>query len=156
MAGALDSVVGRERLPEHSDMPNLPYLMAVLAEVLRWRPVLPFGTSYGLLCSSSSKKHSKEYLMLHWSRIIIKGTSYPKEPQSCRIYGEWFVYHVEWNFWVRFWRHMTHDGSVYSDPDSFRPESWLNEKGRLDQSASILDNVAFGFGRRYAKIQVRG
>lgn len=46
---------------------------------------------------------------------------------------------------------MTRDESVYPDPDSFRPERWLNKDGQLDQSASILDSVVFGFGRRYAE-----
>ena len=45
-------------------------------------------------------------------------------------------------------RHMTHDESTYSDPESFLPERWLNEDGQLDHSASILDSVVFGFGRR--------
>lgn len=42
----LDAVVGGERLPNHSDKPNLPYLMAVLTEVLRWRPVAPLSMLY--------------------------------------------------------------------------------------------------------------
>ena len=50
---------------------------------------------------------------------------------------------------------MTHDESVYSDPDSFRPERWLTEDGQLDRSAvSLLDSVVFGFGRRYAEINL--
>ncbi|PPQ69882.1 hypothetical protein CVT25_005587 [Psilocybe cyanescens] len=39
----LDSVVGRDRLPEFSDRDSLPYLSAILKEVLRWNPVAPLG-----------------------------------------------------------------------------------------------------------------
>ena len=37
------AVVGTERLPEFSDRINLPYMNAVLLEVLRWHPVGNIG-----------------------------------------------------------------------------------------------------------------
>ncbi|KAJ3563542.1 hypothetical protein NP233_g8875 [Leucocoprinus birnbaumii] len=39
----IDAVVGRERLPEFSDRPHLPYLSAVFKEVLRWNTPFPLG-----------------------------------------------------------------------------------------------------------------
>ncbi|KAH9070779.1 cytochrome P450 [Lactarius deliciosus] len=39
----LDTVVGRSRTPTFSDAPNLPYIHAIVKEVLRWRPALPFS-----------------------------------------------------------------------------------------------------------------
>jgi cytochrome P450 len=39
----LDAVVGRNRVPSFSDLPDLPYLRAMVKEVLRWRSVLPVG-----------------------------------------------------------------------------------------------------------------
>ncbi|PSR75210.1 hypothetical protein PHLCEN_2v9251 [Hermanssonia centrifuga] len=39
----LDSVVGRDRAPTFEDKPNLPYIDAIVKEVLRWRPVIPLG-----------------------------------------------------------------------------------------------------------------
>ncbi|KDR70118.1 hypothetical protein GALMADRAFT_144803 [Galerina marginata CBS 339.88] len=39
----LDSIVGRDRLPDFSDRPSLPYISAVLKEVLRWNPIAPLG-----------------------------------------------------------------------------------------------------------------
>ena len=36
----LDTVIGSERLPKLSDRDALPYVMAVVREVLRWRPVI--------------------------------------------------------------------------------------------------------------------
>ncbi|KAI0298155.1 cytochrome P450 [Multifurca ochricompacta] len=39
----LDAVVGRSRLPTFADAPHLPYVRAIVKEILRWRPVLPLG-----------------------------------------------------------------------------------------------------------------
>ena len=39
----LDRVVGRDRLPSFTDMPHLPYIRAIVKEVLRWRPPGPMG-----------------------------------------------------------------------------------------------------------------
>jgi cytochrome P450 len=39
----LDAVVGRARLPTFADAPQLPYVRAIIREVLRWRPSLPLG-----------------------------------------------------------------------------------------------------------------
>ncbi|XXG99338.1 hypothetical protein Hte_005675 [Hypoxylon texense] len=39
----IDSVVGRDRLPTFDDRDNLPYVEAVVKEVLRWHPVVPMG-----------------------------------------------------------------------------------------------------------------
>ncbi|KAI9693320.1 MAG: hypothetical protein M1822_005316 [Bathelium mastoideum] len=39
----LDAVVGTDRAPTFADEPNLPYLRALVKEVLRWRPVAVLG-----------------------------------------------------------------------------------------------------------------
>jgi len=39
----LDRVVGNGRLPEFSDQENLPYISALMKELLRWTCPLPFG-----------------------------------------------------------------------------------------------------------------
>ena len=39
----VDAVVGTDRLPEFDDRPSLPYVDAIVREVLRWRPILPMG-----------------------------------------------------------------------------------------------------------------
>lgn len=39
----VDAVVGRLRLPNLNDRQNLPYIDAIVKEVLRWRPVAPLG-----------------------------------------------------------------------------------------------------------------
>jgi cytochrome P450 len=42
----LDTVVGRDRLPTFDDAPHLPYVRAVIEEVLRWRPSTPLGVPH--------------------------------------------------------------------------------------------------------------
>ncbi|KAI0088578.1 cytochrome P450 [Irpex rosettiformis] len=39
----LDAVVGQGRPPTFDDMPNLPYIRAMVKETLRWRPIAPLA-----------------------------------------------------------------------------------------------------------------
>jgi len=39
----LDRVVGKDRLPDFSDRNNLPYIDAIVKEVIRWNPPLPIS-----------------------------------------------------------------------------------------------------------------
>jgi cytochrome P450 len=45
----LDTVVGRQRLPDFGDVGNLPYVSALINEILRWRPILPGGVPHSNL-----------------------------------------------------------------------------------------------------------
>ncbi|KAJ7656514.1 putative monooxygenase [Mycena polygramma] len=44
----IDTVIGSDRLPVLSDRESLPYVKSVVAEVFRWRPVLPLGIPHAL------------------------------------------------------------------------------------------------------------
>lgn len=39
----LDLVVGQDQLPDFSHRADLPYIEAIMMELLRWQPVLPLG-----------------------------------------------------------------------------------------------------------------
>lgn len=39
----LDSVVGVGQLPKYGDEATLPYISAIVKEILRWQPVTPTG-----------------------------------------------------------------------------------------------------------------
>lgn len=45
----IDSVVGRERLPDFSDRKGLPYVSAICREVLRSHVILPLGTDHAAI-----------------------------------------------------------------------------------------------------------
>ena len=60
----IDAVVGPDRLPEFEDRPSLPYINAVIKEMMRWNLVTPLGESlsYGaipgtILTSSEAFPH---------------------------------------------------------------------------------------------------
>ena len=42
----LDAVVGRARLPTFADYQHLPYIRAMVKELLRWRPIVPLITPH--------------------------------------------------------------------------------------------------------------
>lgn len=42
----LDEVVGQDRLPVHEDRPKLPYIDAMMEELLRWRPIGAAGVPH--------------------------------------------------------------------------------------------------------------
>ncbi|KAK7057911.1 cytochrome P450 [Favolaschia claudopus] len=44
----IDDVVGRGRMPTLEDYEHLPYVRALVKELLRWRPVLPLGVPHRL------------------------------------------------------------------------------------------------------------
>ncbi|KAL2820180.1 cytochrome protein [Aspergillus cavernicola] len=45
----IDSVVGPDRLPTFEDVDQLPYVTAVIKEVLRWHPAAPFGLPHSVI-----------------------------------------------------------------------------------------------------------
>lgn len=47
----IDCVVGCDRLPSMSDREQLPYVRAVVSEVLRWNPVAPLSMFTSIQCT---------------------------------------------------------------------------------------------------------
>jgi cytochrome P450 len=45
----LDRVVGPDRTPNFNDEPVLPYMRAIIKEILRWRPINKFGNNHYLV-----------------------------------------------------------------------------------------------------------
>ena len=42
----IDDIVGRQRMPTMDDQRNLPYIQALVKELLRWQPVTPMGIAH--------------------------------------------------------------------------------------------------------------
>ena len=45
----LDAVVGRSRLPTFADYPHLPYICAMVKELIRWRPIAPLAAAHRVM-----------------------------------------------------------------------------------------------------------
>ncbi|KAI0083867.1 cytochrome P450 [Irpex rosettiformis] len=74
----MDLVIGRDRLPDFSDKPRLPYLQCVILEVLRWGAATPVGTPHrvsqddeynGYLIPADSTIMANQWAMLHDERV---------------------------------------------------------------------------------------
>jgi hypothetical protein len=62
----LDQVIGSERLPEFSDLANLPYIQAVVEENFRWRHIIPGGIPH----ATTKDDYYRGYLIPKGSTIV--------------------------------------------------------------------------------------
>lgn len=82
----IDAVCG-DRLPDMTDMENLPVLRSVVKEVVRWRPPVPTGLFPYMLVKEREKSLmiEKQVSLMPQLRILYtKDTSYPPGPLSMR------------------------------------------------------------------------
>jgi hypothetical protein len=75
----MDRVVGQGRLPSWDDHDSLPYLEALVKEVLRWNPVGPLGScgiliGAGSLTSQTGVPHRSTQEQIFEGQRIPKGT----------------------------------------------------------------------------------
>jgi cytochrome P450 len=116
----LDAVVGRNRLPTFADAPQLPYLNAVIKEVLRWCPSVPLGVP-----------HVATQDDWYEGMFIPKGTVCIPNAWSCNHDRDVFGEDADE---FRPERHLDKQGELLS--------------GRLKTLADQAGHVMFGFGRR--------
>ncbi|KAL5717588.1 unspecific monooxygenase [Ranunculus cassubicifolius] len=109
----LDACVGDQRQVQDSDIPNLPYLQAVVKETLRMHPPGP---------------------LLSWARLAIHDVHIDK-----------FFIPAGTTAMVNMWA-IAHDGSIWKDPWTFRPDRFMEED--VSVMGSDLRLAPFGAGRR--------
>ena len=68
----IDRVIGRNRLPEFSDRPKLPYIEAIYREVLRSRPPTQLGCPRSLM----EDDHYKGYFIPKGWLLILNALNY--------------------------------------------------------------------------------
>ncbi|KAJ3871066.1 cytochrome P450 [Lentinula edodes] len=121
----IDEVVGRDRAPTFADLPHLPYIQALVKELLRWRPAGPMGIP---------RKAAQD----DW----YEGYFIPKG--ATVISNIWYVsYSINWI--------TSEDLAIYTDPENFRPERFLDGTGMSNTSPTNMHSIghsSFGFGRR--------
>ncbi|KAF7374170.1 hypothetical protein MSAN_00298800 [Mycena sanguinolenta] len=128
----LDAVIGKDRLPDISDRPDLPYMNALCKEVLRWHNANPTGKQ---LCI-----HNFLLELRRDSPPDSRGFIYDrKEGHSPVLIPKNSV--IIPNIW-----YMAHDPKRYSDPMTFNPRRFLS----MDAGEAELDpsKICFGYGRR--------
>lgn len=109
----IDNIVGSSRVVSISDIPNLPYLQAIVKECLRVHPPGP---------------------LLSWARLAIHDVHV----------GDHFV-PAGTTAMVNMWA-ITHDEKVWSEPEMFKPERFIDEDVSI--MGSNLKLAPFGSGRR--------
>ncbi|GJE83988.1 cytochrome P450 [Phanerochaete sordida] len=79
----IDSIVGSERLPSMSDKPSLPYVDALIQEVIRWHPMLPLSIAR---CAEDDDERdgyriAKDTIVLvnNWSIAMEPNAKYPPD-----------------------------------------------------------------------------
>ncbi|KAK1765144.1 O-methylsterigmatocystin oxidoreductase [Phialemonium atrogriseum] len=72
----IDRVVGHDRLPTASDRQNLPYIEAMVKEVLRWHPVAPMGLPH----TSTADDICEGYLIPKGSMLLANVWHFTHDP----------------------------------------------------------------------------
>jgi len=143
----IDRVVGTERLPDFEDRISLPYVEALLREILRWWCVVPQGLPH---TATADDVYNGFYFPKGKSASFMKGRRFTCNG-LCRHDGDTeplvniTVLSLPALYNLRL-RSMMRDEEMYPDPDSFKPERFFNDDGTLNGDTVPY---AFGFGRRY-------
>ena len=126
----IDRVVGMDRLPSFADRPNLPYVDAVVKEVLRWNPVVPLGLPHVTIQDDMFEGYA-----------IPKGSILVPNIWSVCFFN--LIQSSSSHYCFPVIRQFFHDPKAYHDPLDFKPERFLGTNPEQD-----THNLAFGFGRR--------
>ena len=124
----VDHVVGKERMVEMADLPDLRYTKATVKETLRKHPALPLllphvsieACELQVACESDGKKnHPSLYHIPSGTRMLV-------------------------NAWA-----IGNDPATWEDPDKFLPERFMaGSKADVDVRGQHFELLPFGSGRR--------
>ncbi|KAJ9181141.1 hypothetical protein P3X46_009304 [Hevea brasiliensis] len=114
----IDSVVGKTRLVQESDIANLPYLQAIVKEVLRLHPTGPL-----IVRESSEDCMIAGYTIPAKTRLFVNVWSLGRDP----------------NYW---------ENPLEFRPERFRSEEWSGKSNMLDVRGQYFHLLPFGTGRR--------
>lgn len=85
----IDSVIGRERIPDLHDRSSLPYMEALLQEVMRMCPVVPLGMTLELLaCIGANLGCLQAWHISPQMTLISMDIAFRRAQQSTLISGK--------------------------------------------------------------------
>ncbi|KAF7374576.1 O-methylsterigmatocystin oxidoreductase [Mycena sanguinolenta] len=128
----IDTVIGTDRLPKFEDRPSLPFVEALYREVMRWKPPAPLGNPRASIADDIYDGH-----------FIPKGNLIPYLPENLIHTNPCSGTTVISNIWA-----MTHDESIYPEPERFNPDRFFTADGKFNDGETIL---AFGFSISFGR-----
>ena len=132
----LDRILGGRRLPDFSDQEQLPYISAIVKELLRWGCPVPIGVPKRVRKDDNYKGY-----FIPAGAIILENI-WLVQRQNVRIstdHRSLIRSHIL--------RKVFRDESIYPKPEDFDPERFL-KGGKLDPSVRDPEERVFGAGRR--------
>lgn len=114
----IDSVVGKSRIVEESDIPSLPYMQAVVKEILRLHPTGPL-----VVRESSEDCTIANYRIPAKTRLFVNLWSLGRDP----------------NHW---------ENPLEFRPERFLSKEWSAKSQFLDVRGQYFHMIPFGSGRR--------
>ncbi|KAJ7477078.1 cytochrome P450 [Mycena galericulata] len=124
----IDAVVGDDRLPTFADREELPFVNALVKEVLRWHTSVPTGNPVdlrGMYCTKA--------------RVGV-----PHRAMRDDVYEGHFI--PKGALVITNIHRLTHDVRTYADPMTFNPDRFMASEGRPAEMDPR--NLCWGFGRR--------
>lgn len=137
----LDRIIGVDRLPTLTDRESLPYITALILEVMRWSPAVPVGTP------SPPPPPSPSSRLMQRAHTDIPHKSTEDDYYNGQLIPKGSLVLV--NTWS-----ILHNPDDYPAPDAFLPERFLRTSAstgepELDPGVRDPRNAGvFGFGRR--------
>ncbi|KIO16333.1 hypothetical protein M407DRAFT_86131, partial [Tulasnella calospora MUT 4182] len=115
----IDRVVGRDRMPSADDIANLPYVQAIVREVIRFRPFAPLGLPH---------KATED--------VAYRGYRIPSN--AVLLLNVWCIFHDETLF----------DQPEIFRPQRFLESPTGIKEGLEAKAYPLLNDIVFGAGRR--------
>ena len=145
----IDTVIGPNRLPDFGDRPSLPYINAVVKEVMRWHLVTPLGEIFFIIIVIPSLFVLKLWLTWLVTKMNMMVIIFQKEQLCLEIHGQYRVYRrsLLLSVLILLIRSILHDPKTFNNPMEYQPERYLKD-GKLNPDVVDPDSFAFGFGRR--------
>jgi hypothetical protein len=127
----LDTVVGRDRLPDFADEADLVYCSALVREIMRWRTVIAGGLAHASIKDDFYEGESHTRICGLFADAFFAGYHIPAG--TTLIPNHWSI-------------HL--DPKLYPDPETCNPDRFIRDGKLVGTAQSDRGHHSYGFGRR--------